>query len=169
MSDSEILDIVNEKDEIIGQDTKKNKFEKELISRNVAVFLRDSLGMFIIMKRSESKKSYPGRLDAAACGNVMAGESYEEAAKRELKEELNVECELRLLWKVYNEFNENGKLLRYHTAVFEGTWDGAISPNEETQGFQKMTLDELSAMVKKRPEMFTPGFVADFLQIEKLL
>jgi 8-oxo-dGTP pyrophosphatase MutT (NUDIX family) len=70
----EPLDIVDPNDKVIGQNTKENKFNKELISRNVAIFLID--------------------------------EDYMTAAKREVKEELGVSCKLRLLDKIYNEFEE---------------------------------------------------------------
>ena len=80
-----MIDIVNKNDIVIGQDTKENKFQKELISRNVAIFIKDSQNQYIIAKRGPNKRSFPNRLDLAACGNVDAGETYEEAAVRELK------------------------------------------------------------------------------------
>jgi 16S rRNA (adenine1518-N6/adenine1519-N6)-dimethyltransferase len=156
----EFLDIVDENDSIIGKDTKENKFSKELISRNVAVFLRDSGGKFIIIQRAANKRSFPNRLDLASCGNVAAGESYEDAAAREMKEELGITCEIIMLKKVYNEFEENGKKLRYFTGIFLGKWDKAI---------KSMTLAELKTAIKVKPDIFTPGFVADFLAVKEML
>ena len=85
-----MLDIVDEFDNVIGTDTKANKFKKRFISRNVAIFIKDKEGKFIVAKRAASKKTFPNCIDTAACGNVKAGESYKEAALREIKEELNI-------------------------------------------------------------------------------
>ena len=165
----ELLDIVDENDIVIGKDSKENKFEKELITRNVAVFLRDSEGKFIIVKRAAHKKSFPNRLDVAACGNVSAGESYEDAAKREMEEELGIECEIRLLKKIYHEFEENGKKLRYFTGIFTGTCDKAAKPNDEIASVMKMTLPEIRSAINTTPEIFTPGFMNDFLALGAIL
>jgi isopentenyldiphosphate isomerase len=162
----ELLDIVDANDKVIGQDTKANKFEKELISRNVAIFLRDSAGNFIIVQRAANKRSFPNRLDVAACGNVSAGESYEQAAKREMQEEIGITCEIRMLKKIYHEFEEKGKMLRYFTGIFIGTWDRSIQPNEEIAGVMKMTTQQIKSAIERKPDLFTPGFVSDFHLIE---
>ena len=53
--DSELLDVVNHNNEVIGQDVKRDKFEKEFISRNVAIFLVDDQGKLLITKRAPNK------------------------------------------------------------------------------------------------------------------
>ncbi len=116
--EQELLDIVNENDEIIGQDTKGNKFRKSLISRNVAIFILDDNKKLLITKRSSRKESFPNRYDLAACGNVKAGESYEDAAKREVTEELSIDCDLKFLGKIFNEFKEDEKTIKYFTGIF---------------------------------------------------
>ena len=47
-----------------------------------------------IPRRSATKKLFPLCLDASVGGHVAAGESYEQAFKRELQEELNLELSL---------------------------------------------------------------------------
>lgn len=69
---AELVDIVNEKDEVIGQDLRSNKIKKGFISRLAAVFLVDSSGKFITTKRAEDKKIDPGLYDLAAVGNVLS-------------------------------------------------------------------------------------------------
>jgi isopentenyldiphosphate isomerase len=158
----EWLDIVNSNDEVIGRETKDQKFAKDLISRNVAVFIKNASGKFLIARRSQAKKSFPGRLDLAVCGNVKAGESYEEAAYRELKEELGIICKLDLLDRIYNEFKENSHTLKYFTGIFLGTFSGDISPNWEAAGHIFLTLTEIDAQLAQNSDQFTPGFVHDY-------
>jgi len=169
MPDNELLDIVDENDNVIGQETKQNKFEKELISRNVGIFVKDSNGKYIIVKRAPAKKSFPNRLDLAACGNVKAGENYQQAAEREIKEELGFSCGARFLKKIFNEHNENSKKVKYFTALFLGTCDENVRLNEELTHFEKMKLKELKEKTKKEPELFCPFFLKDFQAVKNIL
>lgn len=166
MDDKELLDIVDNNDNVIGKDTKENKFANELITRNVAIFIIDEAGKLIIAKRAAHKKSFPGRFDLAACGNVKAGESYQEAAARELIEELGIDCDVKMLEKTYNEFPENGKSLKYYTGIFLGKYSHDIMLNDELESFKKLSINEVQNLIDKNPGLFTPGFVNDFLLVK---
>ena len=58
-----------------------------------------------MQKRSETKDTDPLYWDASSSGHVVSGSTYDEAAKRELKEELGVdkETEMIVLYKAYSE------------------------------------------------------------------
>ena len=58
IDDNHLIDIVDQNDIIIGKDTKENKFKKELISRNVVAFIKNSKNKYIIVKRSSKKKNF---------------------------------------------------------------------------------------------------------------
>jgi isopentenyldiphosphate isomerase len=165
----EILDIVDEKDVVVGQDTKANKEKKGLISRNVVVFLIDSKKKLILAKRSPDKKYYPGRFDPAAVGNVLAGESYLAAAKRELSEELSVECDLAFLKKIFSNFESDYKGIKYHTGIFLGRFSGKLRLNEELVESRKLSIREIEKFIRDEPEMFTPGFINEFLAVKDRL
>ncbi len=169
MPDDELLDIVDEQDKIIALDTKDNKLSKGLISRNVAIFIVDSNNNLIITKRSPAKKTFPNRYDVAACGNVIAGESCNDAAKRELKEELGIDCPLELIEKIFNEFQHNGKTLRYFTSVFKGRLSGSITLNSELTEFHAMSISHIQKLIGKDRDLFTPGFVNDFIRLKDRL
>lgn len=47
----------------------------------------------LLQRRRRDKESFPGMLDLACTGHVDAGETYSQAAVRELKEELNIEAD----------------------------------------------------------------------------
>lgn len=161
MKEDELLDIVDEKDNVICQDTKENKFKKELISRNVAIFIIDN-NKLLIGKRSASKRSFPNRYDLATCGNVKAGENYPEAAKRELKEELNITCDLKFCGKLFNRFREKNLMIKYFTGIFLGNYSGGIKLNDELVEIKRLTINEVERLINKNKDMFTPGFINDF-------
>lgn len=163
MSNYELLDVVDNNDVIVGQDSKENKFAKGFISRNVAIFIVDGEGNLLITKRAPDKKTFPNRYDLAACGNVKAGESYFDAAEREVDEELSIKCELKLLKKIFNEFKDGDKELRYFTGIFLGKFSGDVSLNEELVELKRLSLEEVSKLVEQDESLFTPGFVNDFI------
>ena len=166
---TELLDIVNKFDKVVGKDTKENKFKNELISRNVAIFIKDSQNKFLIVKRSPNKKSFPNKYDLAACGNVKSGETYEQAAERELAEELGITCKIKFLKKIYNEFSEKNKVLKYFTAVFAGESSQEVVLNDELVELKRLTLNEIDKLMEKDKTLFTPGFVNDYLQTREIL
>ena len=87
----EYLDIVDIKDKIIGKATRKEIHDMHQIHRGVHVFVVNSKNEILIQKRSNKKDYYPGYYDASVGAQVRSGETYEQAAKRELKEELGVD------------------------------------------------------------------------------
>ena len=60
----------------------------------VHVVLRNAKGQMLIQQRQETKAMYPGMWDITLAGNALAGESSQEAASREIGEELGVKLDL---------------------------------------------------------------------------
>jgi isopentenyldiphosphate isomerase len=148
MAGPEMLDIVDMDDNVVGTDTKENKIANGLISRNVAVFIRNGQKL-LIARRAMHKRTFPGKYDLAACGNVSAGESYGDAARRELMEELGISCKLTMMKKVFNESRAHGTALRYFTGIFIGDFSGDAKPNGEISEVRWLSVPELEAMMSK--------------------
>lgn len=92
MSAEEILDLVDENDDVIGQMSRKEIYEKGLHNyRVVHGFVVNGEGKIWIPKRTMTKKIYPGALDYSSAGHVEAGETYDESFARETSEELNID------------------------------------------------------------------------------
>jgi 8-oxo-dGTP pyrophosphatase MutT (NUDIX family) len=58
--------------------------------RATFVVVRATDGRVLIHRRSDSKDLWPGRWDLAVGGVVTAGEAYDDAAERELAEEVGI-------------------------------------------------------------------------------
>lgn len=89
-TDGEILPIVDEHDRVIGQATRREIHERNLIHRAVHVVLLDHAGRVCLQRRSQLKDRYPGWWDISVGGHVGVGESYADAARREMAEEMGI-------------------------------------------------------------------------------
>jgi 8-oxo-dGTP pyrophosphatase MutT (NUDIX family) len=86
----EIVTIVNRQNVVIDAQPRSIMRCRNLIHRASYVILFNDAGELFLQKRSRSKDVYPGYWDIAAGGVVLAGESYLQAAVRELDEELGI-------------------------------------------------------------------------------
>jgi 8-oxo-dGTP pyrophosphatase MutT (NUDIX family) len=63
---------------------------RRLLHRSTYILVFNSRGELFVHLRTRTKDIFPGYWDAVAGGVVLAGESYEEGARRELAEELGI-------------------------------------------------------------------------------
>jgi len=104
----EIVAIVDRDNCPIGAVARRIMRQQKLIHRASYILVFNSGGELFIQKRTKSKDIYPGYWDLAAGGVVLTGESYEESAQRELREELGlVNAKLRFLFDQYYEDADN--------------------------------------------------------------
>ncbi|RKR91321.1 isopentenyldiphosphate isomerase [Micromonospora pisi] len=90
LSADELLDVVDENDTVVGQATRSEAYAHRLRHRCVFVLVRDGAGRIFVHRRTARKLLFPSLYDMFVGGVVGAGESYDEAALREAKEELGV-------------------------------------------------------------------------------
>lgn len=91
-SDDELLDLVDQNDQVIGYSARRMIYAQQLSNfRVVNAFLINDRGQVWIPRRTKSKKLFPLCLDTSVGGHVMVGESYKQAFRRELQEELNLD------------------------------------------------------------------------------
>ncbi|MEU7009478.1 NUDIX domain-containing protein [Streptomyces sp. NPDC046332] len=89
-SAEEILDVVDEHDEVIGQAPRAEVYARGLIHRCTFILVRDAEDRIFVHRRTPVKLVYPSMYDMFVGGVVGAGESYDDAALREAEEELGV-------------------------------------------------------------------------------
>jgi isopentenyldiphosphate isomerase len=87
---TEMVDIVDAEDRVVGQVSREAMRRDNLLHRAVYVLLVDSRGWLFVHRRTDTKDVYPGFWDVTVGGVVAAGEDYPAAARRELWEELGV-------------------------------------------------------------------------------
>ncbi|MBU0613628.1 NUDIX domain-containing protein [Patescibacteria group bacterium] len=88
------LSIVDEGDNTIGQDSRENIHKKGLLHREVHVWIYNKKGEILFQKRSLTKDTFPGLLDASVGGHVEIGDGYEKSAIKELEEEVGIKTSI---------------------------------------------------------------------------
>lgn len=96
----EMLPVVDGRDRQVGLARRGEIHRRGLMHRAVHVLVVDGRGRLYLQLRSVGKDTHPGKWTTSASGHVDPGESYEEAARRELMEELGLEGELVFLGKL---------------------------------------------------------------------
>ncbi len=86
----EIFDVVNERDEVIGRQTRREVHRLGLMHRAVHVLVFKGRGHVFLQKRSRLKDRQPGLWDSSASGHLDSGEEYDACAVRELREEIGL-------------------------------------------------------------------------------
>lgn len=143
----EIVDVVNEKDEVIGQSTKGEvNSNPNVIHREVAVLIYNSEGKILIQQRSKNKRTNPLVWIISVAGHVKSGQSYEQAVHMELKEELGFDTELKLYEKQkFSYSNETQLTCSYLGKIPE---DAQIKfDSNETEAVRFVNESELNEMI----------------------
>nr|WP_320010040.1 NUDIX domain-containing protein [uncultured Desulfobulbus sp.] len=149
----EIVAIVDRDNTVIGAVTRRIMRQQKLIHRASYILVFNTEGELFIQKRSLSKDIFPGYWDLAAGGVVLADESYEESAKRELKEELGISgVKLRPLFDQFYEDADNAVWGR----IFACTSNGPFVLQEEEIDYGRFIglgeIEELNAVEPVTPD-----------------
>lgn len=162
---TEYLYVVDEDDNVIGKATREECHSgSKPIHRSVYIFLVNSKGEIFIQKRSLKKDLYPGFYTASATGHVDYGEEYDEAARREMKEELGVTAPLHRLGKVKSFSREEREI----SMIYYCRYDGKMNLNrEEVSDGLFMTLNDIRKSLKTGDKKFSHGFKVAFEEFSK--
>jgi isopentenyldiphosphate isomerase len=86
----ELVDVVDEHDRVVATVGRAEMRARRLRHRAVFVAVLSTCGELLVHRRSAAKDVWPSRYDLAVGGVVVSEESYEDAARRELAEEIGL-------------------------------------------------------------------------------
>lgn len=158
---AELFDVVDEHDHVIGQEQRSLVHAQKLRHRAVHVFLFNREGELYLQCRSPLKDSHPLKWDSSASGHLDAGESYEDAAVRELGEELLVRLKdpLELIGSLPAGPGTDQEFVK----LFRGHWNGPVRVHTSEilhGGFFPPAL--VREWIESRPQDFARGFIECF-------
>ena len=155
-SAEERFSIVDQTDAVIGAAPRSVVHANNSRHRAVHILLFNRAGELFLQKRSPWKDRCPSVWDSSAAGHVDAGEEYDEAARRELREELGVDAELHRVAKL-DATERTGEEFIW---VYRGEHDGpfTLAPDEIELG-AFFAPEIVAEWISARPEDFAPGFL----------
>lgn len=156
-SGDELFDVVDAVDRVVRQEARRVVHAQGLLHRAVHIFVFNSRGQLLVQRRSALKDEFPLTYTSSASGHVGAGESYEECAPRELREEIGIEAPLEFLVKL----PASPETANEHTALFRTVTDAVPTLDEaEVASVTYFDFDELAALLSIDPGAFSPPFAA---------
>lgn len=151
---TEILDIVNENDEVIGQIDRDLKDDSHIV-RVIFIGFYTPDKKLIMQKRSMLKKKNPGKMTATVSGHVESGMSYDDTVVKEALEESGIAIDPDKV--VYlGKFLEQGTMRAVYAYPFDGSIDDLQIEAGEGDGFVAMTIPEIRQKRQSDPDEFTP-------------
>ena len=153
---NERFPLVDKNDRICGHATRSEVHANNLRHRAVHILIFNQAGDVYLQQRSRWKDRHPLKWDSSAAGHVTAGESYNETAQRELKEELGVDVPLERIFKLTASSRTDHEFISgYRGVVSEG-----LTPNkceiERGVFFAPAVID---GWTSAKPDDFAPAFL----------
>ncbi|MGW7295382.1 NUDIX hydrolase [Streptomyces xiamenensis] len=147
----ELVERVDERDQVVAVVDRGEAIREKWPHRVATIVCRDSEGRFLVHRRPDDASRFPGQFNWMLGGAVNVGESYEEAAARELAEELGVSSSPRLVFK----FLCAGVISPYWLGLHEVVITTRIEPDpQEVAWWNWLTEPELAVLV--RSQVFVP-------------
>ncbi|MET9549034.1 NUDIX domain-containing protein [Streptomyces sp. NPDC006627] len=139
----EMLTIVDENDEVIGEAPRGEAYARGLRHRCVFIQARDAEGRVFVHRRTATKLVFPCLYDMFVGGVVGAGESCDDAALREAEEELGVQG-LPRPRPLFKFLYDDGAGKSWWAYLYEVRCELPVSPQvEEVAWHAFLTEDEL--------------------------
>lgn len=151
----ELVEVVDEDGTVVDVVTRREMREGRLRHRTVFVLVQSTDGRVLVHQRSPDKDIWPGWWDMAVGGVVGAGEDWDDAARREVSEEIGVDAVPEPL--------DDGRLAAYeddmvslvgrrYRLVHDGPFAFADGEVVQARFVTRAELDEMLAAVPFLPD-----------------
>ncbi len=169
-SESELLIVVDNDDNILGYETKANCHKEDgLLHRAFSVFLFNKRLETLLQQRSGSKSLWPMFWSNSCCSHPRKGEDAMIAARRRLSEELGVDLPLRPLFTFqYEARYEDRGTEKEICAVYAGLLTSPVGANPtEIHRCEFVDPDELDRSLRRDSSKYTPWLRIEWPRIRQ--
>lgn len=145
----ELVERVDAQDRVLGVVSRREAVREGWLHRVAVVVCRDEQGRVLVHRRAEGLSRFPGHYELGVGGAAGVGESYEQAAARELGEELGTSATVCLRFKFLNRGGLSPHWLGVCDAVLldvvapdpgEVAWHGWLTESELQWILQQWTF-----------------------------
>lgn len=163
MDPDELVDVVDAQGVVVMTVPRSRAEAENYMTANVLIFVFDEQARVWLHKRSESKKLHPGLWDISACGGIASGESPEDAAHRELREEIGISCGLQHVDTFVNTFGaEDGRIYKRLSHLYIGLSREVPRVSDEADAFLAVAHDALPQVIRRDRTKFVPPLLSEY-------
>ncbi len=169
-NDMELIEIVDENGNFTGQIMDKEEaHDKNLLHNEVGIFIINDDGKVLLQKRSANKRFSPNKWGLCA-GHVEANESLENAALREIKEEVGLDITSKELIP-YGEreitiSDSNSHITYFYYIRCNKKENEFAIQTEELSEVKWFNIDEIITMIKEGKTSFKENRIKLFEKIK---
>ena len=137
----------------------RDELKKRMFKHKVSLIIpRNTNSKFILGKRAKDKFPFADTWCCAIGGKVSAGETYENAAIREMIEESSHSTELEKVCDFNYDKSDYQAIFRVFTTKKNISVNDLKANPEEIQYFDSFNIKEIKEMIKNNPNNFAPTF-----------
>jgi isopentenyldiphosphate isomerase len=171
---SELLNIVDDDDEIIGEETRVDIHKNGYLHREIHVYFVTPNNEIIFQHRAKDKDTYPDLLDATVGGHVEIDHGYLETALKETEEETGMkleESDLILINKIkktsFDKITEktNNVFNCRYVYFYKGDVRDLKIEAGKAVGFEVISIDKLLSLSEAEKARFIP-YIYNFVTTE---
>ncbi len=149
--------VVDQFDNETGSVEKLEAHTSGILHRAFSIFVFNSDRELLVQKRAHGKYHSGGLWSNSCCGHPRPGEETYAAAKRRLREELNISCDLQVAFEFLYRVELDNRLIEHeYDHVFIGKFDGLPEPDSsEIEDWKWIGIEELMADLELQPDRYT--------------
>lgn len=155
----EMVDIVDEANNVLAQATKSEAHTRGLLHRCIIAEVIDSQGNWTLVKQASDRQD-AGQYVSPVGGHIQAGESEEDALRREVFEEMGITryTSRRIGQAMFNR-EVIGRNEHHYFILYEVYSDQKPMLNHESVGFKKFNVESLKTALDGAPARFGDAFL----------
>jgi isopentenyldiphosphate isomerase len=159
---NELVDVLDDQGRILGTVPRAGMRARRLPHRCVYLLVFNRRGELFLHLRTAAKDVYPSHWDVTIGGVLTAGESFEVGGRREAREELGVEVELKTLFP----FRYADETTVVHSMVYRVEHEGPFRlQTEEIVSGEFVPLAEVAERI--RHQAFCPDGLAVLQEFQR--
>lgn len=154
----EQVDIIDENLKVLYSCDKSEAHEKGLLHATVIAEVHNSKGEWMLVKQASDKQD-AGQYVSPVGGHVAAGESFEDALRRETDEEVGIkDFGSKLVGKAIFNRKVRNKHENHYFILYEIYTDTLPTLNEESVEYEYFSPEELKQQYHENPSKFGDAF-----------
>jgi isopentenyldiphosphate isomerase len=151
-----VIDVVDDADHVVGTIRRDEALTSSVGFRVAHVFIFNRRGHLLLQRLAPERERHPLRWGSSVAGYLFSGESYEEAARRRVQQELGIDA---LALAPVGVTSMHDTAARKFIGLFTASHDGPFTPlSSQIAELRFWPLREIELGLVTAPETFTPTF-----------